>query len=163
VRAVNQGQELRRNLTRKGRIPPTYNSSPGASAILDPRAPYGFGRPRPPTTLSPQEPFRKDVEECKKEVRAHAVHDQAGMRTLREKGKLPPSSDSSPGAFQVQEPRAPHGSGRLRPPASLSHGPFIRDEEECDWKWHRVEILQKLNATTFLSIILWICGKPRYM
>ena len=157
-REVNHGRRRRRNLTRKGRLPSTYDSGHGAFAVPKPRRPPGCSYSiRPPTALSPQHPFRQDVvEECKKEVLApaaytarnintdshvdenkpgpvepaHAVHDQARMRTLREKGKLPPSADSSPGAFAVQKRRRPHGYGRLRPTATLSPRLFLLGEEE---------------------------------
>ena len=138
------------NPRKKGKLPPSSDSSAEASEVYTPRRPYGCSKSlRLTEAQSPHEPFRRDEEECTKKVMAsatgkessicsdshvvenrtgtveqvHAVGDHEVMRTLREKERLPPSSDSSPGAFQVRDPRAPHGSGRRKPPTAL-------DEEE---------------------------------
>ena len=108
-RAVNQGQELRRNLTRKGRLPATYDSSPGASAIQDPRAPYGFGRPRPQATLSPQEPCKQDVGECKKEVKGQAIDTERNVNNNSHVVESKPGPVEEAHAVHDQEARKARG------------------------------------------------------
>ena len=63
----------------------------------------------------------------------HAERDHEVTRNLREKGRLRPASDSSPGAFPIQNSRASHGLRYLRPPPALTTtplDPFSLDEEE---------------------------------
>ena len=153
-----QGQQVSRSLRNKGKLPPSSDSSPGAFEVQKPPRPHGCSRSlRPSDALSPQKAFTRDEQERTKQVLTptadtegnicsysqvvekspgtvedtHAVEDEEVTRTLREKGRRPPSSDYSPGAFQGQGSSASHCSARLRPPATMLSESFIRSEEEC--------------------------------
>ena len=147
-------QQVSKTLREKGKLPPSSDSSPGAFRIQESRAPLGSGRPpRPVTAMSPrlfllhEEEFKKDASAKASDAESNIYSDtrgvkngpdaaegnevQDGSRNLRTKGRLPPSSDSSPGAFPIQSLRSSHGAHDTRPPAAPTPPElFTLDEEE---------------------------------
>ena len=145
----------------RGKLPPSFDTSPGTFQIPGLRAPRGYDSPIPPDALLP-EPSTFDEEEGKEQVVAPAAGAQGqmdsnsqlfvangrasvgacAMRDLelktqrKNEGKAPSSSSSRPGAFPIQGLRASHDSpspSDVMAPVPGSSGP---DEEE-----YREEVL----------------------
>ena len=84
------------------RLPPSFDSSLGVYALGSPRASHGVGSPR----------TRKDDGMAQAAGTEGDIHRRSDM--VAKKGRPHPSSDSSPGPFPLESPRASHGVGSPR-------------------------------------------------
>ena len=113
-------------IVKKGRLPPSSDSSPGAFAIESLPTSHGMGSLR--TRINDGAVPPKGTE--------GNIHRRT--HPIVKKGRLPPSSDSSPGAFPIESPPTSHGAGSLRARINEEAAPIAGTEGNTHRRTHPI-------------------------